>query len=43
MIEPKFDEALPFFDGVALVRVGEQPHLKEGYIDKMGNFIWGLN
>jgi hypothetical protein len=41
VIKPKFDDVREFNDGVAVVRVGEQPMWKEGYIDKTGKFIWG--
>jgi hypothetical protein len=37
VIQPKYDEAWPFSDGVALVLAGG----KWGYINKSGEFIWG--
>jgi hypothetical protein len=36
VIPPRFDEAWPFTDGAALVRVGG----KWGYVNKSGAFIW---
>lgn len=39
VIEPQFDFAAPFFDGLALVNVkAEEP--KTGYIDKTGRYVW---
>jgi hypothetical protein len=36
VIEPGFDEAAEFLDGLARVKVGGKP----GYIDRTGNFVW---
>ena len=37
VINPQFDEAGDFEDGLAPVRIGA----KWGYIDKTGKYIWG--
>jgi serine/threonine-protein kinase len=36
MIPPQFDIAGYFFEGIAMVKIGEQ----ERYIDKKGRFIY---
>jgi len=38
-IEPQFDFAAPFFDGLALVQMGTED-AKRGYIDKTGSYVW---
>jgi hypothetical protein len=39
-IEPQFDFAAPFFDGLALVHIGKDEEPKTGYIDKTGRYVW---
>jgi hypothetical protein len=36
VIQPQFDEADSFSEGMARVKVGEE----ERYIDMMGDFMW---
>jgi hypothetical protein len=36
IINPQFDEAMGFNEGLASVRIGD----KWGYIDKNGKFVW---
>ena len=38
VINPQFDGALPFSDGLAAVRIGDENSGKWGYIDKQGKF-----
>ena len=40
VIEPQFDLAVPFFDGLGLVTVGQDDDAKTGYIDKTGRYVW---
>src|SRR5665647_783442 len=39
VINPQFDGAGPFSDGVAVVRVGDDKTGKYGYIDKQGKIV----
>jgi hypothetical protein len=39
VIEPKFDFAGPFSEGLAVVGIGSPPNIKSGYIDKTGAII----
>ncbi len=36
VIQPQFDEAYPFINGLAYVRIKD----KWGYIDRTGKYIW---
>jgi hypothetical protein len=36
IIEPKFDDAEPFSEGLAKIYVGK----RYGYIDKTGKYVW---
>ena len=38
VIEPNFEEAYEFINGIARVEVGK----RIGYINKLGEFIWKL-
>ena len=40
IIEPQFDEALPFKDGAARVRINVGERQTYGYIDRAGKFLW---
>ena len=40
VINPQFDEALPFVDGLALVVEGRDPGGQIGWIDKSGKYVW---
>ena len=39
VINPLYDEVMPFSDGLARVKVGR----KTGYIDASGKFVWNPN
>ena len=39
IIEPEFDNAFAFSNGIAEVWVEG----KQGYIDKLGRFVWNLS
>ena len=40
VINPQFDLALPFIDGLALVTKGRGPDAELGWIDKTGKYVW---
>ena len=40
VINPQFELALPFIDGLALVAEGKGPEAQIGWIDKSGKYIW---
>jgi len=40
VIQPQFDGAAPFSDGLAKVGMGKYPDTKIGYIDKTGKYVW---
>jgi len=40
VIDPTFDMAVPFFDGLALVTMGKEDDAKTGYVDKTGRWVW---
>jgi hypothetical protein len=39
LIPPRFDDALPFSEGLAAVRVGDADTGRWGYIDTSGTFV----
>ena len=39
VINPQFDGAGPFSDGLAVVRIGNEKAGKYGYIDKQGKMV----
>ena len=39
VINPQFDYAEPFSDGLAVVRIGDFETGKDGFIDKTGTFV----
>jgi hypothetical protein len=39
VINPQFDDALPFSEGLAAVRIGDFETGKWGFIDKTGSFV----
>ena len=38
VIQPSFEEAYEFIDGIARVEIGK----KIGYINKLGEYVWKL-
>jgi hypothetical protein len=40
VINPQFDLAFPFIDGLALVAKGRGSDAELGWIDKAGNYVW---
>lgn len=40
VINPQFDDAGPFSEGLAAVRIGNDDSGQYGYIDKAGKMVW---